>query len=166
MPILLIFYINPYTFSEETEIDEEALKLLENVLQIELEVKLIQPGEINAWNSKTIKYTIPGYTVILKVEGTNIKFHGYFTPYLNKNDLFLIAQGHVWLSDPIKKSLRYFTCVKSISLKFGEKVVFLPLGITKSSSEHEVHNIEIEILILPYSHKPGEDKDEKEEILD
>ena len=159
IPVLFILYAAPFVFSDEIDPAEEALKHLENVLKVEFEVKLIQPGEVNAWNAKKIKYTIPGYTVLLKVEGTNIKFHGNFTPYTRKTQLFLLVQAQVWLSDPVHKSFRYFTCVKSISLTYGEKVIFLPLGVTKSNTENDVQNIEIEILITPYSQKKEEVQD-------
>ena len=159
IPMLFILYLTPFIFADEIEPGEEALKQLENVLKVELEVKLIQPGELNAWNAKKIKYTIPGYSVLLRVEGTNIKFHGNFTPYIRKTKLFLLVQAQVWLSDPVHKSFRYFTCVKSISLTYGEKVVFLPLGVTKSNTENDVWNIEIEILITPYSQKKEEVQD-------
>ena len=157
----MILFMNPYTFSQDTEIDEEALKLL----QVEFDVNLIQPGQENVWSEKKVKYTIPGYSILLKVEGTNIKFHGFFTPYLKDNNLFLIAKSQVWLIDPAKTSIRFFTCIKSISMKFGEKVVYLPFGITKSNDENEVHNIEIEILIIPYKQETKETEETKEVLL-
>jgi hypothetical protein len=141
------------------ELNDETIKLLKDVLQVEFEVNLIQPGAKNVWNSKKIKFTIPGYTVVLKVEGTNIKFKGYFTPYLKKDGLLLIAQGQVWLSEPSKKSLTYFTCFKSISLKFGEKIVFLPLGITEDYDKSKAHNIEIEIQIFSYNNKENKEEE-------
>lgn len=157
--VFLILFIVPLVFSEELELNDETIKLFRNVLQIEFDVKLIQPGVEAVWNSRKIKYTIPGYTVILKVEGTNLKFKGHFTPYLRGEGLYLIAQGQVWIPEPEKRSLTYFTCVKSISLTFGEKVVFLPLGITENYDESETHNIEIEIEISPYSYKEEEPQD-------
>ncbi|MBN2533982.1 MAG: hypothetical protein JXB88_13915 [Spirochaetales bacterium] len=154
--IFLITLLVPVVFAEELELDDETIKHLNNVLQVDFNVKLIQPGEISIWNTKKVKYTIPGYTVILKMEGTNIKFKGHFTPYLKKENLLLIAQGQVWLSDPAKKSLTYFTFVKSISLSFGEKVIFLPLGIAETYEKGKTYNIEIEIQISPYSPKEEE----------
>lgn len=159
--IILFFLILmiPLAYSQEVELNDETIKFLRNVLMIEFEVKLIQPGEGNPWKSKIIKYTIPGYTVILKVEGTNIKFKGHFTPYLKGEELLLIAQGQVWLSDPSKKSLTFFTCVRSISLAYEEKVVFLPLGITEEYEKKETYNIEIEIQIFQYSYNDEENQD-------
>ncbi|MBN2440857.1 MAG: hypothetical protein JXJ04_05910 [Spirochaetales bacterium] len=169
--LIILFTLMHYTaYSEDTEVDEETLKLLKNVLQMELEVNLIQPGQNNVWNAKKVKYTIPGYSVLLKVEGTNIKFHGYFTPYLRNDRLLLITQSQVWLTDPVKHNIRYFTCIKSISMEFGEKVVYLPFGITKNKNENEAHNIEIDILIIPYKQETNEvnleSKEQKQEQKD
>jgi hypothetical protein len=154
LTILLKTYL---LFSGEVDTLEQSLKLLKNVMKVDFEVKLIQPGEINIWKEKITKYTIPGHSILLKVEGTNLKFYGYFTPYTVKDErLLLLAQGQVWLSDAIQKSVRYLTCFKYIHLAVGEKAVFLPLGIIKSEDMGRVYNIEIEIQIYPYS--PGEEE--------
>lgn len=166
IPVLLFYLLAQNTYSDEGEVDEESLKLLANVMQMELAVNLVQPGQKEVWNAKKIKYTISGYSVLLKVEGTNIKFHGTFTPYLKENNLLLIAQSQVWLSNPEKNNFRYFTFMKSISMKFNEKIIFLPLGIPKTGNEDEVYNIEIEILIRPYEQKTKEVLDTKQEQPD
>jgi hypothetical protein len=159
----LLFMLSPLVFSEELELNDETIKQLKNVLKIEFAVNLIQPGENDVkkvWDSKKIKYTIPGYTVVLKVEGTNLKFIGNFTPYIKRDgSLLLIAQGQVVLNEPSKKILTYFTCFKSMSLSFGEKIVFLPLGITEGDDKKKAHNIEIEIQIFPYSDTEEETQD-------
>ena len=159
--LFLLFRFVPFSFSEELEFDEETLKKLKDVLQIEFAVNLIQPGEVSTWNEKKVKYTIPEHPVVLKLEGTNFKFMGSFTPYVipGTDKLMLIAASQIWFIDPSKKSMRYFTYIKSISFSFGEKVVFLPLGSIESDENSNAHIIQIEILIIPYTYPEEEPQD-------
>jgi len=157
--LFLLFRLVPFSFSEEPKFDEETLKNLKDLLKIEFAVNLIQPGEVSTWNEKKVKYTIPEHPVILKLEGTNFKFIGSFTPYIipGTDKLMLIAASQMWFIDPSKKNMRYFTYIKSISFSFGEKIVFLPLGFTENYEKSDAHNIQIEIIIVPYTYEEPQD---------
>ena len=88
-------------FSQEVELSDETLSLLKNLLRLEIDVKLIHTEESKSvWSEKDTKYTIPGRAIKINVEGTNLKFFGYFTPYrLEGNKFLLFTQGQLWLED-------------------------------------------------------------------
>jgi hypothetical protein len=81
------------------------------------------------WEAKETKYTIPGSSVSVKMIGTDVAILITVTPYKTKDGrLLLLAQGQVWYKEG-ESGLRYRTTVDTLSVQFGERVLFYPFGI-------------------------------------
>ena len=81
------------------------------------------------WESKDTKYTIPGSSVSVKMIGTDVAILITVTPYKTKDGrLLLLAQGQVWYKEG-ESGLLYRTTVDTLSVQFGERVLFYPFGI-------------------------------------
>lgn len=83
-----------------------------------------------AWQAENVKYTVPGTPVPFKLVGSNVAIVVQITPYLSDNgkSLTLIAQGQVWIKPP-SGGLSYHTNIDTLSVDFGETVLFYPLGV-------------------------------------
>jgi hypothetical protein len=131
-------------------------EILNKALKVNLVVRIYLPGneKTTAWEQKGEKITLPGKPVHLKLDGKVIKVYGLFTPYiLKENELYLLAQGQVWLFDEEGKQLRYLSYFKSLPAVLGEKIIFLPLGLAMKSQNSNYYTIEIEIQIFPLTDK-------------
>jgi len=87
-----------------------------------------QGGKV-AWQEESVKYTVPGVPVGVKLLGTNIVVLTHVTPF-DRGDgkLTLVAQGQVWVRGP--SGLSYRTTLETVSVAFGETVFFYPLGVS------------------------------------
>lgn len=140
----------PLLYSQDLSLSEEEILLLKSALKVDLRVVLTQPGEaVSMYEQNIVKYTLPGRSVLLKVEGVNLKFYGYFTPYVKHENLSLLAHGEVRLMDQAGKSVLVRTFFKIIALKFREKVIFLPLGKEDDLDGENVNSLRIVIQIFP-----------------
>jgi hypothetical protein len=82
-----------------------------------------------SWESKDLKYTIPGSSISVKMIGTDVAIIITVTPYKTKEGgLLLLAQGQVWYKEG-ESGLRYRTTVDTMSVNFGERVLFYPFGV-------------------------------------
>jgi hypothetical protein len=144
-------FFSLFGYAQDSELDEKTLKALKNVLKLEIEVRLVKQQDEVVWNTSGSRYTIPGRAVNIKIEGNNLKLYGSFTPHYDRNsNLMILVQGQLFISDPENKSFRYFTYIKTILVKPGEKIVFFPLGKQPGSNLETASNIEIDIQIIPY----------------
>ncbi len=102
--------------------------LLGEALTVSVAASIGKPSEPPSWESKDIKYTIPGTSVSARLIGTDVAIIITVTPYKNKDGgLLLVAQGQVWYKDG-DAGLRYRTAVDTLSIQFGESVLFYPFG--------------------------------------
>ena len=75
-----------------------------------------------------MKYTIPGTAVSVKMVGSEVAIVITVTPYKKKEGgLLLVAQGQVWYKDG-DTGLRYRTTIDTLSVAYGERVLFYPFG--------------------------------------
>lgn len=80
------------------------------------------------WTVKDTKYTIPGSSVSVKMLGTDVAILITVTPYKMKDGrLLLLTQGQVWYKEGAE-GLNYRTTIETLSVKFGERVLFYPFG--------------------------------------
>lgn len=138
------------------------LELLEGrALQVSITARIIEDGEETVWNMDLTRVTISGRAVTVRLEGSNVVVVANFTPYReDDNSILLVAQGQTWLTgseenDPV----RYRTAFKSLPMRLGEPVVFLPLGdrpidMNIDTEEYGVFNIELEVNVEPYTASP------------
>lgn len=94
------------------------------------------------WEAESSKYTVPGTPAPFKLVGSNVAIIVQITPF-DRDDgkgVTLIAQGQVWVRPP-QGGLSYHTTIESLSVDYGETVLFFPLGLDangKSSIRLEI----------------------------
>jgi hypothetical protein len=98
------------------------------------------------WKTSDVKYTLNGMPVTVKMVGSSVIVYVTITPYPSSDrDLKLIAQGQVWYSD--KGEMRYHTTVDTLTVAFGERVFFYPLGMNADGDAP----LRIEIVLKNYA---------------
>jgi hypothetical protein len=113
--------------------------------------RVLEKGNIEAWNSDTNKITIPGRPVGLKIVGENVAVFVQFTPYPRRDGRgVLVAQGQIFTETP-DGGVQCITMMQTVPLEYGEQVFFFPLGSGKSSDEA---HIEIQIEMNRYDETP------------
>jgi hypothetical protein len=137
---------------------EEALKeLFDQALRINIVARVMPAGEQPIVNVERSQLTLPGHSVAVRFEGSNIRVTANLTPYLqNDGKLTLVAQGEVWVAEPTStdKAVRYLSSIKSLPVSLGEKVFFYPLGIPDAIQGTNKFNIALEIQIVPVDEAP------------
>ena len=83
-----------------------------------------------AWEAASAKFTVPGTPVPFKLVGSNVAIIVQITPFEQDDGkgVTLIAQGQVWVKPP-QGGLSYHTTVETLSVEYGETVLFYPLGL-------------------------------------
>ncbi|HAE23585.1 MAG TPA: hypothetical protein DCG47_14895 [Spirochaetaceae bacterium] len=98
------------------------------------------------WKTSDVKYTLNGMPVTVKMVGSSVIVYVTITPYpSSERDLKLVAQGQVWFSD--KGEMRYHTTVDTLTVAFGERVFFYPLGMNADGDAP----LRIEIVLKNYA---------------
>lgn len=104
----------------------EALK--NKALTISIQAFVLQDGTAVAWHEEGIRYTVPGTPVALRLVGSNVVIVIQVTPYDDgKNSVTLVTQGQVWVKGG-NGELSYRTTLDSVTVGYGEKVLYFPLG--------------------------------------
>jgi len=99
------------------------------------------------WNESHEKITIPGSPVGIQLVGSNIVVAVQFTPFIRRrNGNVLVAQGQIWINDPNRGGVNYYTSIQTIPMEFGEPIYFFPLG----ESQQLNPSIEIILVVNPY----------------
>ena len=82
------------------------------------------------WEAQSAKYTVPGTPVPFKLIGSNVAIIVQITPFERDDGkgVKLIAQGQVWVKLP-EGGLSYNTTIESLSVDYGETVLFFPIGL-------------------------------------
>ena len=82
------------------------------------------------WEAESVKYTVPGTPVPFKLVGSNVAIIVQITPFEQDDGrgATLIAQGQIWVRPP-QGGLSYHTTVETLSVEYGETVLFFPLGL-------------------------------------
>jgi hypothetical protein len=85
---------------------------------------------LQSWRADSVKYTVPGTPVPFKLVGSNVAIIVQITPFeqVDGKGVTLIAQGQVWVRPP-EGGLSYHTTVDTLSVEYGETVLFFPLGL-------------------------------------
>ncbi len=137
---------------------EEALKeLFDQALRINIVARVMPAGEQPVVNVERSQLTLPGHSVAVRFEGSNIRVTANLTPYLqNDGKLMLVAQGEVWVAEPTSTAgaVRYLSSIKSLPVSLGEKVFFYPLGIPDAIQGTNKFNIALEIQVVPVDQPP------------
>jgi hypothetical protein len=150
--IFLLFFCS-LGFSQDLDLNEALETLLDQALEINIAARVYLPNQepmLCVENSKLT--TIPGRSVAIKLHGGNVIIRAVLTPYRNENnDLILVAQGQVWLTDnKIENAVQYLSSFDSIPINLGETIRFFPLGVSEEITNTEYLNIELAIQIVPF----------------
>jgi hypothetical protein len=82
------------------------------------------------WEVENVKYAAPGAPVGFKFVGPNIAIIVLITPYTRDDGkgATIVVQGQVWIK-PASRGLVYHTSMDTLSVNYGERVVFYPVGL-------------------------------------
>ena len=128
----------------------------ENAILVDLVVRLFSGDtESVLWNTESSKLTVSGKAIRVKISGTDIIIVTNLTPYRKDlNTFILLAHAEVWIKDPAKEAVSYYSTFKTLEVPAGETVLFFPLGVTEEQ-DPSAFTIQIEIEIKPYISDPG-----------
>ena len=102
--------------------------LLGDAITVSIVATVAQAEGTPPWEAKQVKYTIPGTSVTVKMVGSEVAVMITVTPHRTQSgELLLVAQGQVWYKDG-EAGLRYRTTLDTISVAYGERLFFYPLG--------------------------------------
>lgn len=145
--LLLLVLLFPLAAQEAPSTDE----LLDQILYLEIDARLLSAGGEVLWDMENKAYTISGRTVDVRLEGTNILAISRLTPYTREGDqVLLVAQGEVWYTRSSEEGMKYYSGMTSIPVSLGESAIFFPLGVDPETRE-DGFIIEIEITVDRYS---------------
>ncbi len=102
--------------------------LISEALTVSILASVSRPSETPSWEARDVKYTIPGTSVSVKMIGKETAIVITITPYKDKKGgLMLVVQGQVWYKDG-EAGVGYRTTVDTLTVGFGERVLFYPFG--------------------------------------
>jgi hypothetical protein len=137
--------------AQELDLKQTFPELKSNTLQISFSVKILGPDETAVWNVESTRFTIPGRSVKVRLDGDNMRIYLICTPYVQQNgSILLVAQGQIWLSEPPEENVKYYSPFYNIPVSMGEKILFFPLGFPADAGKSDFYNIEMQIQIDPY----------------
>jgi hypothetical protein len=115
---------------------------------LDIETNVLGENQIVVWNETHRRTAIPGSPVGVQLVGSNVVVAVQFTPFIRHHGNVLVAQGQIWVEDPLK-GVSYHTSIQAIPMEFGEPIYFFPLGSSHhlDSSFHSGSSSSIEIVI-------------------
>ncbi len=120
--------------------------LLNEALAVAVLATMPRPEPEAAWESRDLKYTIPGTAVSVKMMGSDLAVLITVTPYRTPDGrLLLVAQGQVWHKDA-DQGIQYKSTLDTINLAYGERVFFYPFGLNPDGTSP----LRIELVVVPY----------------
>jgi len=121
--------------------------LVGEALTVAITASVGSADDVPGWEATDIKYTIPGTAVSVKMVGSEVAIVITVTPYKKKEGgLLLVAQGQVWYKDG-DAGLRYRTTIDTLTVAFGERVLFYPFGAHTSDGAP----LRVELIMDRYS---------------
>ena len=137
----------PPSASESGSLASIPSALIGEALTVTITASVASVAELPGWEAKDVKYTIPGTAVSVKMVGSEVAIVITVTPYKKKEGgLLLVAQGQVWYKDG-DTGLRYRTTIDTLSVAFGERVLFYPFGAHTSDGAP----LRVELIMDRYS---------------
>jgi hypothetical protein len=86
------------------------------------------------WTSTSLRYTMSGAPTAIRLAGDDLVVIIQVTPYDHgSSGLVLVAQGQVWRRSA-EGGINYRNAFESLSVTWGEKVFFFPLGLRPDGS--------------------------------
>ncbi|MBL8968739.1 MAG: hypothetical protein JNG85_17170 [Spirochaetaceae bacterium] len=124
----------------------------DQALAVHIGARIHESGaQAAAVESDSVRYTVPGNPVAVKLVGSNVVILIQVTPFAEgKSGLVLVAQGQVWVRRG-EGELSYRTTLDSVSVGYGERVFFFPLGRDPAGNAP----IRLEIFVERYAGAPA-----------
>lgn len=125
-----LVYAAALGLSARLEAQEQPLPELfkDRALSVNIQARVVEGEQSAAWESASLRYTVPGNPVGVKLVGSNVVILVQITPFEDgKGGLVLVSQGQVWVRRG-EGDLSYRTTLDSVSVRYGEPVLFFPLG--------------------------------------
>ena len=113
---------------------------------LDINARIVEQNQEVVWDEAHSKTAFPGTPVGIRLVGANVVVVAQFTPYIRRNQKYLVAQAQIWMEIP-GKGIRYFTSMQTIPLEYGEPVYFFPLG---AAGESDSSSIEVMLTMHPY----------------
>lgn len=112
-------------------------------------------GQAVAWQGEGVKYTLPGRPAPFKFKGSNFVTVVQVTPFAQDDgkNLTLVVHGQVWVQGEAGKLL-YYSALDTLSVAYGETVLFYPLGIDAGGRTP----LRLEIAVFRGSDQGGQDE--------
>lgn len=102
--------------------------LRDKAVTIGIKALVLGPASTVAWQANSVRDTIPGTPVGVKLVGGNVAILVQITPYDNgKGGLVLVTQSQVWVKRN-SGEFSYFTSLDSVAVQYDETVYLFPLG--------------------------------------
>ncbi len=121
-------------------------------LAVRVDALLPPLGEAAPWREQSVKYTVPGSPVSVKLIGTNAVILVQVTPfYADAGKLTLVTQAQIWVHRT-EGGMSYRTRIDTVSVNFGESVYYYPLGVAADGSSP----IRVEISVIKASDVPAQ----------
>ena len=121
-------------------------KLLKDALLFIVDVTVSMPdGDVELWNTRVEKITIPGRAVAVSLEGENSRLKVNFTLYpAEDGKLFLVAQSETWVGG------EYSSTLSSLPVAYRDEVYYYPLGRADDGTEDNPVEVRMAINVIPY----------------
>lgn len=120
--------------------------LRRRALVLDIDARVLEEEKVVIWNETHRKLATQGSPVGIKLVGSNVVIAVQFTPFIRRGGNVLVAQGQIWINDPVK-GICYYTSIQTIPMEFNEPISFFPLG----SSQQLGSSIEIILIVNPYT---------------
>jgi len=137
------------------DIEDSVNALLDGALTVHINARVVDEGQNETvWKMDVTRVTIGGRSVMVQMEGRNIRVVAEFTPYWESEDqLLLVAQGQTWIETERGAEPEYRTSFTTFPIHLGEPILFLPLGtghLPVDTARYGRLNIELEINVERY----------------
>lgn len=147
--LILLFFLFPLFFVPAQNTDEDFYQALNEAFAVNITSRVYNVEDELVWDFETTKVTFLGRAVTIRINGNNLTVMAHLTPYREEgDDYLLVAQGQVWIATDGEEGVKYLSTVKSIPIKLGERIIFLPLGV---DYRKEAFTIELDVQLAAYS---------------
>ncbi|MBN2510352.1 MAG: hypothetical protein JXB03_08750 [Spirochaetales bacterium] len=113
---------------------QQTASIMDQVLAISVEAGVSNENAEKLWGMEHNTLTISGRSVSIRLEGANIEIYSYLTPFdQNDGNVLLVAHGEIIVQNPETGEKKHYSGMDSITVGFGEKALFFPLGLADPS---------------------------------
>jgi hypothetical protein len=140
----ILVYAQPQNSAISGEIPPRGIR--GRTVAMDINARVLNESQAVTWEQIERKVTTPGTPVAVRLVGSNVVVVVQFTPFIRRNSgNVLVAQSQIWISDPQRNGVSYYTYIQTIPMVYGEAIHFFPLG----QSQQLNASIEIMLVVNP-----------------